>query len=308
MPVNRRTFLSQSALLGGSLLLRDNFHEDENKAPFKIPANFSLKLLASKWGISGSWDEFCARVKDTGYDGIEVVLPGQKKAQEELFNATEKYKLEYGFQASGGLESDFEKHLEQFQKAVEAAVIFKPLFVNCHSGRDFFTFEQNQQLIDFTTGLSKSSGVNIYHETHRARILFAAQIAKSFIEKMPELRLTLDISHWCNVHGTLLQDQQEAVNHALARTDHIHARVGHAHGPQITDPRAPEWEREVDAHFQWWDQVVQNKVAQGRPLTVKTEFGPPNYMTTVPYTRQPLVDLWDINTYMMRLWRERYSQ
>lgn len=38
-----------------------------------------------------------------------------------------------------------------------------------------------------------------------------------------------------------------------------------------------------------------------------TEFGPPDYMPTVPYTRQPLSDQWAINVYMMQLLRKRYS-
>jgi sugar phosphate isomerase/epimerase len=302
--LNRRTFISQSAKIGGGLFLID---KTVPRAPFDIPADFSLKVLASNWGIDGSSETFCARAKETGYAGIEVVLPAQKKAQDELLNATHKFGLEFGFQASGGLKSDFSEHFDNFQRAVENAAAFKPLFVNCHSGRDFFSFEQSRKLIDFTTKLSRSTQVPIYHETHRARMLFAAHIAKKFIDEIPELRITLDISHWCNVHGTLLEDQAAAVESALSRTDHIHARVGHAHSPQITDPRAPEWEKEVNAHFEWWDQVVKNKVRNGRALTVKTEFGPPNYMPTVPYTRQPLADLWDINSYMLKIFRERYS-
>lgn len=306
MSVNRRTFLSQIALMSSGVLFPGSHYEHKIKAPFKVPANFSLTLLATNWGFQGSWDAFCAKAKETGYDGIEVWLPQQEEEQEKLFTALEKHRLKYGFLAAGS-ESNFEEHLAQFQRSVEAAVAFKPLYVNCHSGRDYFSFEQNKQFIDFTTKLSKSSGVSIYHETHRSRMLFAAHIAKNFLEKIPDLRLTLDISHWCNVHESLLQDQKEAVELAISRTDHVHARVGHAESPQITDPRAPEWEKEVVAHFQWWDQILKNKIEAGRPLSMTAEFGPPNYMAAVPYTRQPLADLWEVNAYMMGLWKERYS-
>jgi hypothetical protein len=79
------------------------------------------------------------------------------------------------------------------------------------------------------------------------------------MEKHSSLRLTLDISHWCNVHESLLNDQLETVKLAISRTDHIHTRVGHAEGPQVNDPRAPEWKDAVSAHFGWWDQVVEQK-------------------------------------------------
>ncbi len=75
--------------------------------------------------------------------------------------------------------------------------------------------------------------------------MYAAHVTKQYIEKYPELKLTLDISHWCNVHESLLQDQQDTVNKALDRTEHIHARIGHQEGPQVNDPRAPEWDEVV---------------------------------------------------------------
>ncbi len=63
-----------------------------------------------------------------------------------------------------------------------------------------------------------------------------------YMEKIPELRITFDVSHWCNVHESLLEDQPETVDMTLQRVDHIHARIGHPEGPQVNDPRAPEWE------------------------------------------------------------------
>lgn len=306
MPINRRTFLSHSALLSSSVLLGDALYAQPAKAPFKVPNNFSLTIMATNWGFKGSWDEFCAKAKETGYHGVEVWLPQQRHEQEALFAALEKHQLTYGFLAGGG-GSSFKEHLAQFQQAVEVAVGYKPLYVNCHSGRDFYTFAQNKQFIDFTTKISQSSGIGIYHETHRSRMLYAAHVTRDYLEKIPDLRLTLDISHWCNVHESLLQDQQETVNLALSRTDHVHARVGHAESPQITDPRAPEWEKEVSTHFQWWDRILKHKIALGQPLTMTAEFGPPNYMAALPYTRQPVADLWEVNAHMMRLWKGRYS-
>lgn len=305
MSINRRTFLSQSAILSSSFLLKDT-QIDFLKAPFTVPSNFSMTILATNWGFTGSWDEFCSKAKEAGYHGVEVWLPQQQKDRDALFAATEKYKLKYGFLASGN-DSNFEKHFAQFKDSVEAAVATRPLFVNCHSGRDHFSFDQNKKFVDFTIQLSQSSGIGIYHETHRSRMLFAAHITKGFLEKIPELRLTLDISHWCNVHESLLEDQKEAVDLAIGRTDHIHARVGHAESPQITDPRAPEWEKEMEDHFRWWDKIVKQKIDNGQTLTMTAEFGPPNYMPALPYTRQPLVNLWEVNAYMMDLWKRRYS-
>jgi len=192
--------------------------------------------------------------------------------------------------------------------AAATQTIQRPLYINCHSGRDYFSYEQNKSLIDHTLDLARRTGLIICHETHRSRMLFAAPVARHFIESIPDLRITFDVSHWCNVSESLLQDQEDTLNLTLQRVDHIHARVGHPEGPQVNDPRAPEWDAALKAHFDWWDRVVDLKKKAGQRLTILTEFGPPDYMPTLPYTREPLADQWAINVHMMKLLRNRYLQ
>ena len=281
---------------------------DAGKAPFVFENKLSLKVLGTNWGFEGNTDAFCAAVKKEGYDGIEIWWQGNNEKRMELFAALKKYDLEVGY-LCGSQDKDYAKHLDGFKKSIDAATTAfdrKPLYVNCHSGKDFFTYEQNKAFIDHTTEATAKTGIPIYHETHRGRMLFAAHITRNFIEKNPELRLTLDISHWCNVHESLLQDQQETVQLALSRVGHIHSRIGHEEGPQVNDPRAPEWEATVKAHLAWWDAVVEQKVKKGETLTVLTEFGPPNYLPTVPFTNQPIADQWGINVHMMQMLRKRY--
>jgi hypothetical protein len=127
------------------------------------------------------------------------------------------------------------------------------------------------------------------------------------MDTIPELRITFDVSHWCNVSESLLQDQQETVDMTLQRVDHVHARIGHPEGPQVNDPRAPEWDDAMKAHFAWWDKIVEIKKQTGDRLTILTEFGPPTYMPTLPYTQEPLADQWAINVHMKDLLRKRYA-
>ena len=270
--------------------------------------DFQLKVLATNWGFQGSTDAFCAKAKAEGYDGIEIWWPTAQKDAADLFAALKKYQLEVGF-LTAGHQSNYAEHLATFKQMVTAAAtnkIQRPLYINCHSGKDYFSFEENKALVDFTMELAKQTGIKICHETHRSRMLFAAPVAKTFMQQIPGLRITLDISHWCNVSESLLADQPETVKLAIERTDHLHARIGHAEGPQVSDPRAPEWDDAVKAHFAWWDEIVKIKKLKGEVLTVLTEFGPPDYMPALPYTRQPVADQWAINVHMMQLLRKRY--
>jgi sugar phosphate isomerase/epimerase len=305
MNFNRRQFIQTSSTLTTGLLLNamDSFAKPLTT---KNASTFSMLVFATSWGFAGNVDEYCAKVKQEGYDGIETWYPTDAVEREKLFVALNKHGLKVGFLV-GGSESDFQKHLVQFQTNLVAAAALKPVYINCHSGKDFFSFEQNKTFIDFTTKISREQNVAIYHETHRGRILYAAPVARTFMEKIPALRLTLDISHWCNVHESYLADQAETVALALSRVDHIHARIGHPEGPQVNDPRAPEWSDALKAHFAWWDVVVEQKKKEGKPITFLTEFGPVDYMPALPYTRQPVANQWEINVYMMQILRKRYA-
>jgi sugar phosphate isomerase/epimerase len=311
MKQDRREFIKTTAASSAALLFSSM--ESFANQPLPIPEtnkNYALKILATSWGFQGTMDDFCAKVKKEGYDGIELWWPtNNKKAQDDIFAALKKHDLEIGF-LCGGSQSNPQEHLEFYKKMIDAAArqnIQRPLYINNHSGRDHFSFDDNKKFIEHTQALAKETGILICHETHRGRMLFAAHITRKFIESFPELRLTLDISHWCNVHESLLADQKETVEMALSRTDHIHARIGHPEGPQVNDPRAPEWEPVVRQHFEWWDKIVERKKKNGEIVTILTEFGPPDYMPTLPYTKQPLGDQWAINVHMMHLLRKRYS-
>ncbi|HMH31984.1 MAG TPA: TIM barrel protein [Puia sp.] len=309
--MNRKKFLHASTGAATALLLSSlDSLAHAHQPHINMQTNFELRIMATNWGFPGTLDEYCAKAKKEGYDGIEIWWPLEKKAQDELFSCLKKHGLEVGFLCAGS-DSNYQKHLQQFVQMIDGAAlqqIQRPLYINCHSGRDYFSYEQNKTLIDHTTQLAKQTGIIICHETHRSRMLFAAPVARQFIEKNPELRITFDVSHWCNVSETLLQDQPETLALTLARVDHIHARIGHPEGPQVNDPRAPEWEEAVKAHFAWWDKVVEEKKKSGKRLTILTEFGPPDYMPTLPYTREPLSDQWAINVHMMQLLRKRYLQ
>jgi sugar phosphate isomerase/epimerase len=307
--LNRRDFLQDSVSATTLMLLASLDAVASSNLPNKnMDNNFKLKLLATNWGFPGTLEEYCAKVKKEGYDGIELWWPLEKKDQDELFDCLHRHELEVGF-LCGGSDSNFQKHLDQFVQMVDAAAkesIQKPLYINCHTGRDYFSFEQGKIFLEHTIELSKATGIKICNETHRSRLLYSAPVARHYMESLPELRVTFDVSHWCNVHESLLADQTETLDLTLQRVDHIHARIGHPEGPQVNDPRAPEWDSAVKAHFAWWDKIVELKKQKGEVLTILTEFGPPDYMPTLPYTRQPLADQWAVNVYMMHMIRNRY--
>ena len=82
---------------------------------------------------------------------------------------------------------------------------------------------------------------------------------------------------------------------ANRRVIHIQGRVGHEEHPQVADPRAPESAPYVERFEKWWAAIIRHRVASGADtLTFTPEYGVNNYLPTLPYTQQPVADLWDI--------------
>jgi sugar phosphate isomerase/epimerase len=265
-----------------------------------------LKIYATKWGVQESYAYFCKLAKDAGYDGIEIWAPPADKI-DELKSALSRNGLRLGLLV-GNSGKTFQEHMDSFRRSIDAAIILKPDFINCHAGKDYFSIEKNLKFIEYSHQVKEASGIPIYHETHRGRILYSIPIALQYLEQNPDLELTLDISHWCCVHESLLTDQQSSLDVLFPTVRHIHARVGFPEGPQIPDPTSTHYQKAIDVHFGWWDTLIRMGKEKGRPMTITTEFGPSGYMWTDPDTGKPLRNNWEMNKEMLQLFRKRYTK
>ncbi|HMI04477.1 MAG TPA: hypothetical protein VK541_18450, partial [Pedobacter sp.] len=214
-----------------------------------------LEFFCPRWGSEHlDWDTFLHKVKEAGYDGIEYGIANDVTPNElePVWEKAARHSLSIIPQHYGTYDADYNKHYDTYAAWLEKMYPFKSLKINSQTGKDFFTFDQNKALITLAESYAVKSGVAICHETHRNKFSFAAHITKQYLLNIPGLKLTLDASHWVNVAESYLTDQQEAMDLAISRTAHIHARVGYPEGPQVPDPRSPEWQEAVQIHLSWW--------------------------------------------------------
>lgn len=271
-----------------------------------------LYFFCPRWGSESlPWDVFAQKVKAAGYDGVEYAI-SREVSQNELLAVADvlaKHDLRFIAQHYDTYEADFAQHHALYAAWFDLIKPLKPFRIDSQTGKDFFSFEQNKSLIDVARAYTAETGIAVFHETHRNKFSFAAHITHDYLKAIPDLNITLDASHWVNVAESYLADQPDAVQLALERTEHIHARVGHPEGPQIPDPRVPEWQPAVDVHLGWWDRVVARKRQEGPDalLTITPEFGPPPYLVTLPFTQQPITNQWAVNAFMLNLLKTRYS-
>ncbi len=268
-----------------------------------------VKFFRAIWGMElPTLSQNLQKIKEGGFDGVEMMVPLDKKERGELQAGIKDLELDLIASQWAASGATFNEYFKSFEKHLFTNAELKPLFSNSQTGKDYYTEEQTAKLIERAAEIAKETGIPILHETHRGKFSFHTTITAKFLNKYSDLRIAADFSHWCNVSESLLQDQQEILDLAISRTDHIHARVGHTQSAQINDPRAPEWEEALNAHLAWWDKIVATHKQKGTEVfTICPEFGPYPYMPELPHSRKPVADLWEVNVFMRDLLKKRYS-
>lgn len=273
--------------------------------------NMEIRVLAPHWGSNHlPRQEFIERVRAAGFDGIEMSLPLAPAERDAwvrdiaaagLLLAAQQWETVF--------HAGFDEHRAALDLYLRNACAARPIFVNSHTGKDFYTPAQNRELIALADAIGRAHGVPVYHEIHRSRFSGHPALLLPFLAELPELELTADLSHWCCSCESLLEDQPATLARTLPHVRHVHARVGHQQGPQVADFRAPEAQAALEAHLAWWDEIVRLRRAAGaRRMTFTPEFGPAPYAQTLPYTGAPVSDAWALNVAMGELLRSRYTR
>jgi sugar phosphate isomerase/epimerase len=252
-----------------------------------------LWLMRHLWGVTETWEEVFPRIKDSGYVGIEAVIPPPEE-RARFRKLLERYRFEYIPQISSEGET-VEEHVKAFQAQVETAATLHPQLINCQTGRDAWSEAESARFFEQALNVEAKARIPVAHETHRSRTLFNPWITQRLLTQFDDLKLCCDFSHWVCVCERLLDDQLDILRQCSRHCLHLHARVGYEEGPQVPDPRAPEYQKQLEAHEHWWRLIWEAQAARGLEMTTLTpEFGPPNYLHTLPHTNVPVADLWDI--------------
>lgn len=200
-----------------------------------------------------------------------------------------------------------DKHVRVFKEQVELAQKHAPAYINSHSAKDFFTV--NMATDFFSEALEYAP--DVLHECHRGRFLHSPWLAREFLPQFPQLKMTADLSHWINLAETNTEDPDlnRVIESCAHQVHHTHCRVGYEHGPQVADPRAPEWLPYMEGHERWWDTIWAAADARGdEVVTMIAEHGPPTYQQCNPYSKEPLAHIWDVNHWVSLRRQERFAQ
>lgn len=271
-----------------------------------------LKFFRSLWGAHlPTHSENIAATREAGFDGIEyIALPDDQERRhfgEQLTAHQLDFILQLGTGAGTGPAIGPEtpqQHADSFEHEYLLGMELSPLLVNSHTGRDIFTPDENHLTFERAARLESEHGIPVFHETHRGRATSTVPATLAILGRYPGIKFTSDLSHWTCAHESLLEDQQQSLQSIAPHIHHIHARVGNAQSPQISDPRDPVHADALNAHLRFWKQVISHRFNAGHELTTITvEFGPPPY-----FPGEFCADkLWEINRHFLAYLKENLT-
>jgi len=221
------------------------------------------------------------KIKDGGFDGVELDVPLDGETCRRARRALDASGLAVVAQQWRTRGRTVAEHTAGFEEQYERALLLEPLYLNSHTGCDHFTRDENLAIFDHANSLAAKHGLPVYHETHRGRALFSAPATMEFLDARPELRLVADFFPLVCVHE-IVAGRPGGARRARRRKNAcaIHARIGHAEGPQVPDPRGPALGAESPGAPCVVEKNCRLSPREGCDrLPICPEFGPPPYMT-----------------------------
>lgn len=277
-------------------------------------ARIGLDVFRHLWGMGPpgtpflAWQDALPEVKraPVAYAGVEFPVL-MVKDPDELREALDTHDLEY-IPMVFTFGDTVKEHLAALRQQLDTARQVPHRLVVCHGGRDSFSESDAVAFFEGALALERDLDLVIAHETHRSRILYNPFATVRLLQRFETLKLNCDYSHWVVVCERLLDDQPAILEACAERALHVHARVGFENGPQVSDPRAPEWQTHLDAHERWWDLIWTAQKQRGvTRSTLTPEFGPPSYQPVAPHTQAPLADLATVCDWMAQRELDRFA-
>ncbi len=262
-----------------------------------------LSTFKTLWGCPGPIEDAADEAVADGFAGMEGPVPANSRDFADAIRSrgldliAEISTTGYATPDPGSTVAD---HLDAFERLLARSLDAEPLLITTMAGSDLWTFRESVDFLTRAHEIAMHYRARVGFETHRSRSLFHPVVTRELLRELPPIELTLDLSHWCVVTERLVLDELPEILALVAgRALHLHARVGYDQGPQVPDPRAPEYSTALDAHLRWWRTIWDSQRERGFEMATMTpEFGPDGYLHLEPHTKNPVADLRDVNRWM----------
>ncbi|KAI0102994.1 xylose isomerase-like protein [Nemania sp. FL0031] len=258
----------------------------------------TLSRFRTVWGIDPGddfveWTRRFSEWKGLGYDGIEVdtycfFLSESQLQRLQILCSEAGLKISAliftGWGATigprpRGLTPDVQ--LGIYRESLRIASILKPVRVNSHSGSDFWTPDEAVYFFQRTLDIDREMGFEgmVCHETHRNRAFYTPFMTDYVLQRVPQLKITADFSHWVVVGERLMdegEEDRELLDRVIPHVYHIHTRIGTTQSSQCPAPTDPAFTAERESFERIWLQIIKYRAGKDPNCTITwvPEYGP----------------------------------
>ncbi|KFZ02879.1 hypothetical protein V502_11428 [Pseudogymnoascus sp. VKM F-4520 (FW-2644)] len=252
----------------------------------------SVLRFQTVWGVEPGkdyvhWAKWFPDLKAQGYTGVEIDITELLAELPALRALLDKVGLECtvlihtewpGYVGPKPTGMKPEHHLKRYRDQIKNAKLLKPIKINSQSGDDGWSIEESVEFFRGTLVADAEGGLTgkVSHETHRNRSFFSPYNTAKILAQVPELKVTLDISHHVVVAERLLDsgpDDDKLLAKIIPHVTHIHARIGTTQASQCPDPTNPVFDSERQFFEKIWKQVI-TQFDKSEPITFVPEYGP----------------------------------
>lgn len=276
----------------------------------------SLDIHMSWWGMSNllfdgrelNMKHKFQLIAESGFQGIDAFTPEPGEAAAQWRSLSEQYGLALSVNV-------YPKSIEDMKSALDRAAAYGGIrAVNVQVMTPFLTGEGAIELLSGIADLADEYKLPVNVETHRGTITQDLIRTAEYVERIPNLRLTADLSHYV-LAGEMLNVPEQADAHfrlLLSRADCIHARLSNGEQVQVdigTDGSHPMLER----YGQWWQDGMRSwrkSHPEGGSLLFIPELGPPPYAITIDETtnrKREISDRWQQSLTLMHYARSLWD-
>lgn len=241
-----------------------------------------LEVHQSMWAMMGLGEEGTElpleakfeRIAGAGFTGILARVP-EVDMRDEWKRLLEQYGLSFGSHCFPFSASDLASH---FQNATDMEM----LYVNGQVADSFVIDEEARDLLHGLVAVSATHRIPFYVETHRGKITQDLIRTVQYAQALPDLRFTLDISHYV-LAGEMTLEQEKAellFKTVLQRTSAIHSRISSGEQIQVD---AGYSDAILERFEKWWTQAMRYWLQGAKPgdvLPFVCELGPAPYALT----------------------------
>lgn len=278
-------------------------HANSGEAP-KLRTAHSWWALAAlpRGGPEWSMDEKFHKVKEAGFDGIEMwVEPKDEDHVRRLIDETGLY-LGTGFHPN---------NVDDFRKCLSQAKRLKAEYIFVHPGNPWMSDDQAATLVSEGYKVAYDLGVPMTLETHRGTVTENPYRAIRLAERVPELRLTGDLSHYGideELGGAPASVMIERWGPLLDRIETMQTRITNGEQVQLdvgdgTGKLAQNWVKLWTEALRRW----RKRAEPGDWFSFATELGPPPY-SIVDAEGKEMSDRWAQSLVMKKLIHQAWGE